>query len=183
MLSVEGMAQLRTGMRLGELRALRWDDVDLVAGRIVVRYSAWEDIVGTPKTDSTREIPLSDDARKALKLHRRPGVLLVFCDKKGEMQPRDVCNWPLWRACRRAGLRQIGWHVLRHSFASQLIMRGRSLKEVQELLGHTSITMTMRYAHLAPNVLRDAVQVLDRRPTWHQDGTRTGGGSATGGNN
>ena len=52
--------------------------------------------------------------------------------------------------------------MLRHTFASHLIMRGRSIKEVQELLGHSDIKMTMRYAHLAPEVKREAVMVLDQ---------------------
>lgn len=70
-------------------------------------------------------------------------------------------KWPLWRVCKRAGLRRIGWHVLRHSFASHLVMKGVPLKVVQELLGHATMEMTMRYAHLSPNVGRDAVKLLD----------------------
>ena len=61
------------------------------------------------------------------------------------------------RACRKAGLRQIGWHVLRHTFASHLVMRGAAMKVVQELLGHATIEMTMRYAHLSPDVPRHPV--------------------------
>src|SRR5882762_7301135 len=68
---------------------------------------------------------------------------------------------PIWRACKRAGLRPISWHVLRHTFASHLVMRGVPLKAVQELLGHATIEMTMRYAHLSPDARRDAVGVLD----------------------
>src|SRR5712672_1495501 len=68
---------------------------------------------------------------------------------------------PIWRACKRAGLRPISWHVLRHTFASHLVMRGVPLKAVQELMGHATIEMTMRYAHLSPDVRRSAVQLLD----------------------
>jgi integrase len=74
---------------------------------------------------------------------------------------KNECKWPLWRACKRAGLRRVGWHVLRHTFASHLVMRGAPLKAVQELLGHATIEMTMRYAHLAPDVSREAVKLLD----------------------
>src|SRR3954471_6115379 len=78
------------------------------------------------------------------------------------MLKKNEVNHPLWRATRRAGLRRIGWHVLRHTFASHLAMRGVPLKAIQELLGHASIVTTMRYAHLAPHVARDAVRLLDR---------------------
>ncbi len=65
-------------------------------------------------------------------------------------------------ACvQEAQLRRIGWHVLRHTFASHLVMRGVPLKAIQELLGHATIEMTMRYSHLSPHVGRDAVRLLD----------------------
>lgn len=77
------------------------------------------------------------------------------------MWKKNEVKHPLWRACRKAGLRQIGWHVLRHTFASHLVMRGAAMKVVQELLGHATIEMTMRYAHLSPDVPRQAVKLLD----------------------
>ena len=83
------------------------------------------------------------------------------------MLNKGKCKHPIWSACRRAGLRQIGWHVLRHTFASHLVMKGAPLKAVQELLGHATIEMTMRYAHLSPSVRRDAVKLLDDR-SWQK---------------
>src|ERR1051325_424043 len=88
---------------------------------------------------------------------------LVFGHEDARMLTKGNCKHPLWRACRKAGLRQIGWHVLRHTFASHLAMRGVPLKAIQELLGHSSIITTMIYAHLAPHVGRDAVRLLDQR--------------------
>ncbi|HKA87337.1 MAG TPA: site-specific integrase [Haliangiales bacterium] len=154
---------LRTGMRQGELLGLRWQDVDLIAGRILVRQSIVRGRVGTPKSGRPREIPLGEDVLAALKAHRHLRGELVFCDYGGRVLGKEECKHPLWRACRRAGLRRIGWHTLRHTFASHLAMRGAPLKAVQDLLGHATIQMTMRYAHLAPEVARDAVRLLDER--------------------
>jgi site-specific recombinase XerD len=74
---------------------------------------------------------------------------------------RDMVKRVMPLACRRAGLRTVRFHVLRHSFASQLVMAGVPLKVVQELLGHSTIEMTMRYAHLAPAMHQEAVAKLD----------------------
>ena len=75
-------------------------------------------------------------------------------------------NWYSFRSAWEAALDAAGiegfrFHDLRHTFASWLVQRGRTLKEVQEALGHQTITMTMRYSHLAPDHLRAAVAVLD----------------------
>ena len=155
------LTALRTGMRHGELIGLRWEDVDLVAGRIVVRQNVVNGRIGTPKSGKPREIPLGIEVRTALKDHRHLRGPLVFCHMSGALLGTVDTRLPLWRACKKAGLRQIGYHVLRHSFASHLVMRGASLKAVQELLGHSSIQMTMRYAHLAPEVVNETVRLLD----------------------
>ncbi len=111
--------------------------------------------LGTPKSGKSREISLSNDALGALKAHRHLRGALVFCDAGGHMLTEGEVRHPMWRACKRAGLRLITWHVCRHSFASHLVMRGAPIKAVQELLGHSSILMTMRYVHLAPEVARE----------------------------
>lgn len=156
------LVALRTGMRMGELIALRWQDVDLVAGKITVRQNAVKGKIGMPKSGKAREIPLSNDAIAALKSYRHLKGPLVFCTIDGRMLKYTELRHPLWRACRKAGLRPVQWHTCRHSFASHLVMRGAPLKVVQELLGHSTIQMTMRYAHLAPHVARDAVNLLDQ---------------------
>jgi integrase len=118
-------------------------------------------VIGTPKSGKKREVPLSPELREALKGHRHLRGDYVFCNPDGSYITKGETKWPLWRACRRAGLRRIGWHCLRHTFASHLVMKGVPLKAVQELMGHATIEMTMRYSHLSPDVKRDAVGVLD----------------------
>ncbi len=156
---------LKCGLRQGEMLALRWEDVDLVVGRIMVRRSVTRGIITTPKSGKPREIPLGDTVLRALKSHRHLKGELVFCNERGGMLTKGECKHPLWRAAKHAGLRRVGWHVLRHTFASHLTMRGVPLKAVQELMGHATIEMTMRYAHLSPDVRRDAVRVLDTTAT------------------
>ncbi len=140
-------------------------DLDLVAGRIVVRRTLWRDQEGTPKGGRTREVPLSDDAIATLKAHRHLKGPYVFCETNGarltHSRVKDVVPW----TCSKAGLaKRLTTHDLRHTFASHLVMRGVALKAVQELLGHATIDMTMRYAHLSPDVKRDAVRLLDDVP-------------------
>ena len=151
---------VRTGLRLGELLGLSWTDVDLEAGRLFVRRAVARGVVGTPKNGRSREVALSQQAAAALAAHPRRS-LLVFSDPEGKMLTKGATNAPLANALKRAGLRHIGWHALRHTFASQLVMRGAPVKAVQELLGHSTIEMTMRYSHLSPDARRDAVSLLD----------------------
>ena len=124
---------LSTGLRQGELLALTWDDVDLVAGRLVVSRNLSRGEITTPKNGKTREIPLGDDVLAELKRHRHLRGDFVFCKASSEMFTKGDCKHPLRRACKSAGLRRIGWHVLRHSFASHLVMRNAPIKAVQEL--------------------------------------------------
>jgi hypothetical protein len=115
----------------------------------------------TPKNGRSREVALSEAAVRALKVHRHLKGELVFTNDVGEMLTRNECRRPLWNACKRAGIRRMGWHAPRHTFASHLVMRGVPLKAVQELLGHATIEMTMRYSHLSPDVTTNAVRLLD----------------------
>jgi integrase len=165
---------LKTGLRIGELLGLRWEDVDLVAGKVLVRRSAWRRNVTTPKSGKSREVPISPELHGVLSGHRHLRGPLVFCHENGSMLSRDQVKRVLPRACRLAGLRRVQWHVLRHSFASQLVMAGVPLKVVQELLGHSTIEMTMRYAHVAPDAKIDAVSVLDGPARGAQSGHHLG---------
>ncbi len=107
-----------------------------------------------------------------MKAHRHLRGAYVFCLEDGSRLTHSIVKDVVPQACARAGLaKRVTWHGLRHSFASHLVMRGASLKAVQELLGHESIEMTLRYSHLTPDVRRSAVRLLDRRGDVGETGT------------
>jgi len=166
------LVALRTGLRHGELLALRWEDVDVHNSRLVVRRTVWRGEEGTPKGGRAREVPLSGEAVEALRqLPSRFRKSYVFGAGDRRLTAGET-KWPLWMACRKAGIDRCGWHVLRHTFASHLVMKGVALKAVQELLGHTTLEMTMRYAHLSPEVRTDAVNRLDAQVGAGKEGEK-----------
>ena len=113
------------------------------------------------KNGERREIPINNTLRASLQsITRRIDVPYVFYDKTtGE--PYRYIKRSFNTACRRAGIRDFRFHDLRHTFASHLVMAGVDITTVKELLGHKSLTMTLRYAHLAPSHKVKAVGVLD----------------------
>jgi integrase len=156
------------GLRMGEILALQWDDIDFRNGTITVLRNNWMGMVGPPKGGRARTVPLTDRLAHALKKDRHLRGHLVFCREGGEAWTRNVMKAGLRRALRRAGLRQFGWHVLRHTFCSHLAMRGAVPKAVQELAGHTTLNVTLRYMHLAPGALHDAIRLLNRAEVANQ---------------
>jgi integrase len=151
---------LRTGLRVGELIGLEWSDIDFDRQLLNLRKSIVQGIVSSPKNNRERHVPLTNQACRALRRIRKSDGF-IFCDSKGKPLSYSRLEHKLKRFCTTAGLRTISWHKLRHTFASHLVASGVSLKAIQELLGHSTITMTLRYAHLAPSALRSAVEVLD----------------------
>jgi integrase len=175
---------LKTGLRLGELLTLKWEDLDLVTGQLVVRRTLWRKQEGPPKGGRPRTVPLSDQAVAVLKSHRAlHGPLkspYVFSDAKGKRFTHSMLKDVVPRACAKAGLsKRLTTHGLRHTFASHLVARGASLKAVQELLGHESLEMTLRYSHLTPDVRRDAVRLLDSPASQPQPSQQGGTPSKT----
>jgi integrase len=169
-----------TGMRHDELLALRWSDIDLQAGKIFVRRSlSWarlKDESGPvrprfyePKTRSgIRTLPVPSELLSALrvwKLQCPKGELdLVFPGPTGAPTHRsNVLRYGLYRSLRRAGLRRVDMHSLRHSFASALIIAGAPVTEVQYLLGHSSPQTTLKvYSHWFTSTQSDSVHRLSR---------------------
>jgi integrase len=148
---------LNSGMRLGELFNLRWQDVDLRSAQITVRGE------GT-KSERTRHIPLPSETVALLKDWQKVelpvGDALVFPNDKGRKLYKINRAWNVVRSAAKLG--SFRFHDLRHSYASKLVMRGVDLYTVAKLLGHADVRVTQIYAHLAPDHLRDAVKVLEQ---------------------
>jgi integrase len=147
---------IHTGMRKSEILGLKWERIELdkTPGNTHIRLY-------DTKNGEARGVPLSQDAVAALTALesdplKRQGS--VFKQKNGEDwgQIRTAFE----KAVERAGLSDFRFHDLRHTCASHLAMQGRSLREIQEVLGHKSFGMTLRYAHLSQPHLVSAVESL-----------------------
>jgi len=134
---------INTGLRRAELLDLTWDRVDQSRGVIRLEIT---------KSGKRREVPLNDDSYSAL--------LSLGPQETGRVLKTRSLRTAFENAVETAKLDDVTFHTLRHTFASWAMMRGVSLRELQELLGHSSLAMTMRYAHLAPEHLRTAVSRL-----------------------
>jgi len=144
---------LNTGLRRGELFNLRWEDVNAQTKVLTVHGA-------TAKSGQTRHLPLNREALAVLDAWRQQssGEGYVFPGKGGQRLDNTRKAWE--RLLQEGGITGFTWHDLRHSFASKLVMAGVSLAAVRELLGHADLTMTLRYAHLAPDHKASAVERL-----------------------
>lgn len=150
-----------TGLRFSELAGLKWEQVDLGNRQLCVRYAFVTGHWGTPKNGRIRYVPLTERVCALLDDMPRAGELVFHVNNKPIVYESAYSG--IERACTKAGLPRISWHTLRHTFASELVSRGGGLQSVQDLLGHATITMTLRYAHLAPSTLRSTVLLLEDR--------------------
>ena len=146
---------LNTGLRRGELLQLRWEDVSLTTRILTVR--------GThAKSGQTRHVPLNSEAVETLQrwaAQLPSAVGFIFPGSSSQQPVGDIKN--AWAGLlRRASITKFRFHDLRHTFASKLVMAGVDLNTVRELLGHADLTMTLRYAHLAPEHKAAAVEKL-----------------------
>lgn len=152
---------LHTGLRRGELFAMRWDDVDLVNRRVTVHGA-------NAKSGRTRHVDLNAIAGKALEQWQTDRLAalsaravagpLVFPSATGGTLDNVQTSWE--RIVKAAKVKGFRFHDLRHTFASKLVMAGVDLNTVRELLGHADLKMTLRYAHLSPDHRRAAVDKL-----------------------
>jgi len=144
------LCAISTGMRLGELLSLKWNDTNLNDGYILVRDS---------KNFESRTIPINATLLKALSdLKKHSESEYVF---EGRKAMRKSIQRAWTKALKTSGIAHCRFHDLRHSFASRLVMNGVDLVTLSELLGHKSLTMTRRYSHPTPEHKRKAVESLN----------------------
>jgi integrase len=172
---------LAVGLRSGEALGLRWEDIDLDARRLHVTYALQRVdgrlVMVEPKTErSRRTVPLPEVVVDALRRHRRRQLQdrllagarwretgLVFTTTIGTPLDHSSVSKAFHAALTAAGVRRIRFHDLRHSCASLLLAQGVPARVVMEVLGHSTITLTMNtYSHVIPALLDDAAAAMDR---------------------
>jgi len=152
LLPIAGLA-VSLGARRGELLRVRWEDVNLVSGQILLKHT---------KNGKARPAFINDMASKVL------ASLGAGAKKKGPIfsgvTPAQV-SVAFIRACKAAGIEDFSLNDMRHTFASHLRMHGADLHDLQKLLGHSDPRMTDRYAHLSNELLGNAAKRLDGVPS------------------
>ncbi len=153
------LTALNTGMRRGEILGLKWEHIDTGQRVITILNS---------KNGKVRKIPINDTLWWTLEqLKKNATTEFVFvCLRTGKPSQRFTTAW--LNALRRSGITHCRFHDLRHTFASNLVAAGVDLITVQELMGHSTILMTSRYAHSAPERKRQAVASLESRVALHE---------------
>ena len=172
---------LSTGMRQGELLALRWEHVNLEESALQVRATVYRGkdgmVFGEPKTDrSRRQVSLTPTAVEALRRHRVRQVAerlrsgsswddldLVFPNEIGRpVEPGNLLRRSYWPLLEQAGLPRLRFHDLRHSAATLLLERGTHPKIVADMLGHSQVSVTLdRYSHVTPTMHRQAADTME----------------------
>jgi integrase len=169
------LCAVRTGLRMGELLALQWGDIDYHGRFIEVRRNYTRRKLCTPKTGENRRVDMSLELTQAMKnLYAERQLqtvvngwsdvpLWVFCDESGGLlDPDNLRKRVFYRVLKTSGLRQIRFHDLRHTFASLLLQHGESPVYVKDQMGHSSIQVTVDlYGHLIPGGNKQAVDRLD----------------------
>lgn len=141
---------LHSGMRKSEILGLQWSQVNFDQGIITVLDS---------KNHERRDIPMDQTVKAMLQENQRNGDY-VFSDQTGNRFTSFQHSFETAR--KKSGIEDFHFHDLRHTFASHLVMQGIDIMTVKELMGHKTLDMTLRYAHLAPDHKTKAITILDR---------------------
>lgn len=142
------MFLLSTGARLNEAVQATWERIDLESG-------VWKIPATNSKSKKTRSVPLNDSALWVLEQSKQQGAFAYAFANPETGEPYQSVRRVFYRLCKKANVK-LRIHDLRHSFASMLVSGGRSLYEVQQILGHSDPKVTMRYAHLSTKALQAA---------------------------
>lgn len=144
---------MNTGMRRGEILSLRWSDVNFDTKTLTIQFA-------NAKSGKTRHIPLNGEAFRTLQSWQTDtdNSGIVFKGQTGKAMTDIGKGWD--KLLADAGISNFRFHDLRHHFASKLVMASVDLNTVRELLGHGDLTMTLRYAHLAPEHKAAAVNLI-----------------------
>jgi integrase len=156
----QALLSLLSGLRFGEIAALTWADADIKHGIIAIR---------SPKSGEGRQTFMTEEVKAMLAARKPEGVgaqHLIFPDRKGNIQ-KSVSD-AFERAVEKLGFNEgisespqkVVFHTLRHTFASWLALDGTALYTIKELMGHKTLTMTERYAHLIPDHKREALNAM-----------------------
>ena len=141
-----------TGMRRGEIFNLQWTDIDWQNKRVTVRER---------KNNTTMIIPINDYVfRMLVRLHKTTTSAFVFPGKEGKR--RYTLRTAFEAACRRAGIKNLRFHDLRHTFGTDLVNSGADISIVKQLMGHKSIISTMRYVHPTEERMRKVLENRDK---------------------
>ena len=167
------LLSLHTGLRAGEIFNLRWEDIDLKSETILVR---------DPKSGRNRYAYLTTATKSMLK-ERQSTAICDFVFHQANGSPLREISRTFervmlelgWNAGQTDARLKVVFHSLRHTFASWLVQQGTPLYSVAKLMGHQSISMTERYAHLAPGGLRSDIKMFERNLTKSVE-RRNGGG-------
>jgi integrase len=142
-------------VRRGELLSLKWNDIDFRSAILTVRGDK-------SKSGKTRHIPLNSEVFKVLQDWKKQATNSDIVFSGRDQNPMKDMRKSWARVLGLANIYDFRWHDLRHHFTSKLVMAGVDLNTVRELLGHADVTMTLRYAHLAPEHKANAVAKLVR---------------------
>ena len=145
---------LSTGMRAGEIMNLEWRDVDLARGWLILRETKNSDMRGVPLTGRALEL-----MKEYARTRRRLDTPLLF-SSANPSKPVNL-RQPWEKALKQAGIEDFRFHDLRHSAASYLAMNGASLNEIAAVLGHRTLAMVQRYAHLSESYKTGVVERMN----------------------
>ena len=172
------------GLRMGEMIALEFSDIDFRRNLLTVARNDWRGQVGLPKGGRSRKVPMTLRLAATLSAARHLRGPRVLYRHDGRPLSVGTIRYYMAKAQKRAGLRVVDGralgeiHILRHTFCSRLAMRGATTKSIQELAGHQHLSTTQRYMHLSPAARESAIKLLDAPTKEVGDGMETGASEA-----